>query len=227
MPHSFKPMASVDRSTINHSIVLTDAEQAYILDSIAEGKKTITEICFDLKINTRALYDYAFKDPLFDKEMSKARVYQSHVRVDELLKVHNGCDSMAQVARAKVISDNIKWSAGKFAPQRFGENLNVNVSHHLDLSSILLAAENRVIPILKAKNALNAQNALNAPETAREDAPGSTITVEYAPSPQPIAPATPSINELNVTHAIIPDTQQPTSVPVGAIGAIEIPKEWI
>lgn len=158
---------TLKRSDINHSIVLDAETQRYICNSIAAGVQ-IKDIIKSVNITINNLYDYAAKDPLFEKEMQKARVYQQYLKVDELLNVTDGCETMAQVARAKVISDNTKWTAGKFNPSVFADNINVSVSHHLDLSSILLAAENRVLPILQAKTAL--QNGL-----------GSTIDIESIP----------------------------------------------
>jgi hypothetical protein len=133
---------------------------------------------------------------------------------------------MASVAKAKVISDNIKWASGKFAPRQFGENLNVNVSHHLDLSSILLAAENRVLPLLQAKNALLPAN------SASTIAPGSTIDVEVIPEAVSIAPVATGINELSVSVPGPAESSEQEQLDqldqldkIEAIGAI--PKEWI
>jgi hypothetical protein len=207
------------RSEIKHSVVLTQEQQDYICERIVEGIP-ITQICRELNIPLHHPYDYAFKDPLFDKRMEKARVYQSHVKVDELLNITRGCNTMADVARAKVDSDNIKWSAGKFAPRQFGENLNVNVSHHLDLSSILLAAENRVLPLLQAKNALLSG------KPASTIAPGSTIDIEVIPEAVAIAPVATSINDLNVSPTIASGPAE-SAESDAAVAIVAIPEEWI
>ena len=206
--------ATVDRKTLNMSVVLTAEQQRYIVECIVKGTKSITQICTDLKISVHHVYDYAFKDPIFSKRMEQARVYQSHTLVDELLHITHGAETMAAVAKSKVISDNIKWSSGKFAPQIYGENINVNISHHLDLSSVLLAAENRVIPILQAKSALN------LPIPDRENAPGRTIVDVDVLELTPVSPATDC-------EKYIEAPQISAREATVAREAIDIPKEWI
>lgn len=145
-------LRTTGRYEINHSVVLTKVQQEYIYCAISQGIG-IKEICAKLNIPVHHIYDYAFKDPQFTKLMERARVIQSHLLVDELMHVTKGAETMAQVQNAKVWSDNAKWVASKIVPATYGENLNINVTH-LDLSSVLLAAENRVTSILDAKSAL-------------------------------------------------------------------------
>lgn len=144
---------ALQRYEINHSVVLTEEQQEYILKSIVLGI-SIRNICAHLNIPLHHVYDYAAKDPFFDKKMDRARVYQAHILVDELMSATVGCKTMAEVSAAKVWSDNAKWVASKIEPAKYGEKLDINITH-LDLSAVLLAAENRIIPILQAKtNAL-------------------------------------------------------------------------
>jgi hypothetical protein len=213
------------RYQIDHSVVLTEEQQEFILASVVRGE-SIKSICLKLNIPMHHVYDYAFKDPLFDKKMDRARVMNAHLLVDELMHVTDGCETLSQVQRAKVWSDNAKWVASKMEPTKYGENLNVNVSHHLDLSSILLAAENRVLPLLQAKNALLPAN------SASTIAPGSTIDVEVIPEAVSIAPVATGINELSVSVPGPAESSEQEQLDqldqldkIEAIGAI--PKEWI
>lgn len=204
---------------LERSKVLTVEQQDYICESIAAGMQ-IRTILATLGLTVYRFYDYIDKDPLFDKRVETARVYQQYLKVDELLSVTDGCNTMPEVAKAKVISDNTKWTAGKFVPARFGENLNVNVSHHLDLSSVLLAAENRIIPILQAKNALSPQKA------ALEDARSEAIDVDCIPETVSIAPVATDINNLSVSPSV-PSESGEVGATVGIDATGAIPKEWI
>ena len=145
-------LRTTGRYEINHSVVLTKVQQEYIYCAISQGIG-IKDICTKLNIPVHHIYDYAFKDPQFTKLMERARVIQSHLLVDELMHVTKGAETMAQVQNAKVWSDNAKWVASKIVPATYGDSLNVNVTH-LDLSSVLLAAENRVMSVIDAKSAL-------------------------------------------------------------------------
>lgn len=90
--------------------------------------------------------------PLFEKAVKDSRVRFSHSLIDKLIHATDGAETMADVQRVKVWSDNAKWVAGKTVPAIYGENINLSVTHHLDLSSVLLAAEGRVLPILATKS---------------------------------------------------------------------------
>lgn len=139
---------------------LNPYQQKYILDGILKDKSA-KDLCKELGISSKSLYDQIIIDPFFAKQYKQIREIWMHDQVEGLIKIADDCVTMAEVQRAKVKSDNIKWSASKAIPETYGDNLNLNVSHHLDLSSVLLAAENRVIPILQAK-----QNVISSADSA-------------------------------------------------------------
>lgn len=125
-------------------------QQIAILDATILGTKT-TSICKDLDIDWRSVYAYANKDPIFKKKWRESRDIYLESQIECLFTIADGLETMTEVNAARVKSDNIKWIAGKWKPEIYGENLNISMNHSLDLSSILLAAENRVLPILQAK----------------------------------------------------------------------------
>lgn len=137
------------RADFNLSVELSLDQQSHLFKSLLEGK-SIKSACRELNIPYNHVFDFAIKDPLFHKRMQQIREYATHLQVDDLLNITEGCTTMAEVQKARVQSDNIKWSAGKLVPDKYADNINVNVNHTLDLSSILLAAENRVLPLLQA-----------------------------------------------------------------------------
>lgn len=125
-------------------------EQEEICVSLVDGVPLKT-ICRERGLSLRQYYSFLNTYPDFAKKVENARVCWSHTFVDELMHVTDGCETMAEVQRAKVWSDNAKWVASKMVPEKYSDNLNLNINHSLDLSSVLLAAENRVLPILQAK----------------------------------------------------------------------------
>jgi hypothetical protein len=77
-----------------------------------------------------------------------------HNQVESLKNIVDGYSCMEDVNAARLRSDNIKWSASKIVPETYGDNINLNINHTLDLSSVLLAAENRIIPILEHRSTI-------------------------------------------------------------------------
>ena len=137
------------RADFNLKVVLSPHQQETICNGLIYGE-SLKSICAKLNIPLNHVFDYANKDPSFDKRMQQSRVYNSHVLADELIHCTDNAITIADSAVARVWSDNAKWVAAKMNPARYGERLEVNVTH-LDLSSVLLAAENRVLPLLQAK----------------------------------------------------------------------------
>jgi len=139
-------------------VELSAEQQEAVISGILDNKTT-SRIASELKIPANWIPDFAHKYPPFGKRIREARVYWMHSQVERLIGITEGCVTMADVSAAKVESDNIKWSASKIIPQVYGDNINVNITH-LDLSAVLLAAENRVIPLLQAKgNVVDAMSA--------------------------------------------------------------------
>ena len=141
------------RNEYNLSVCI-DADQQHIIFNGLLELKTVERICSEIKLPVSSFYDFAIRDPLFAKRLKEIRAMQAHIMVDSLFGITDGCETMAQVGAAKIKSDNIKWGASKIIPEIYGDRIDVNLNHHLDLSSVLLAAENRVIPILQAKQTL-------------------------------------------------------------------------
>lgn len=129
---------------------LTEQDKNSILDRVSEGD-SFFKIAKSFNIHFRTLFSAVDRDPEFKKQVNSAREARVDDLVCSLIGITADCTTMAEVSAAKIESENIKWAASKFVPAVFGESLNVNVNHSLDLSAILLASENRVIPILQAK----------------------------------------------------------------------------
>jgi hypothetical protein len=135
------------------ALELTDAQKQIVIERVTVGDK-LEAICAGLGIWRHAFSNYLIKDPFFAKQYALARANFLEDHVERLFTIADDCTNLIDVGSARVKSDNIKWIAAKWKPEVYGENLNLNVNHSLDLSSVLLAAENRVLPILEAKAAL-------------------------------------------------------------------------
>lgn len=101
----------------------------------------------DKTLKTLGLTKYAYhvmrsKNPAFEQALLQARAILQEDRVDKLHEIAaNGTD----VARDKLLSDNIKWVAGKYNPRLFGEKIDVNISQTIDIGSALAEARARSV----------------------------------------------------------------------------------
>lgn len=129
---------------------LTLEQQEQVLDLIYKGFSPHSAFA-EAKLDARALSEYSIKDPIFGKRLQQAREHCIHMHVDSLLSIAKGCETLVDVNVARLTSDNIKWTASRLIPHVYGEQVRVNVSHKLDLSSLLEAADARVLPLLPSK----------------------------------------------------------------------------
>lgn len=192
-------MLPVPQSTFE----LTAQEQDLVLELVLQGK-SIPKVAKQLGIRYEDFFYYLERYPEFRKRVDLIREGYVDDLVHSLIGITAGCTTMAEVSASKVESENIKWAASKFKPRIYGENLNVNVSHSLDLSSILLAAEDRVLPILTAR-AQKSDPVLI--KSTLQDAPQSTIDVEPIPMHVQLSPALNERERLNESSVApsIPD----------------------
>ncbi len=80
--------------------------------------------------------------PAFTAAVRQARAIVQEELVDRLDEI---AEREPDVQRAKLMSDNIKWKAGKYNPQTFGERLEVNATVTIDISNALAEARNRAL----------------------------------------------------------------------------------
>jgi hypothetical protein len=80
-------------------------------------------------------------EPEFGNEIDLARARGYDALADSLLDAHERIENPQQ---AKVYSDNARWLLSKRSPRKYGDTINLNVNHALDLTVALDAAERRV-----------------------------------------------------------------------------------
>lgn len=71
------------------------------------------------------------KHAAFSNQYAIAREAQAHEHVDEMLDMrHEVRDGTLEPSAAKVVSDMIKWSAGRMARKSFGDTMPSDQSNH-------------------------------------------------------------------------------------------------
>lgn len=104
------------------------------------SNNTIAECCAILNINPAAVAFVRRQNSQFDQAINEARATLSDMAVDKLETIH---ESIENPLMARVVSDNIKWVASKRAKEIYGDKVDVNITHTLDLRDVLADAKSR------------------------------------------------------------------------------------
>src|ERR1700733_3035257 len=123
---------------------LSPTELNEILIRIAEGEST-SSICRRFEMTRYHFIRFLESDTLFFQKVESARKIAAEISVEELKQIVNDAPD---AARAKIISDNVKFIAKADSRQRFGEKIDIDMSATLDLTGVLAAANARALPVL-------------------------------------------------------------------------------
>lgn len=122
---------------------LTEEQKSRALVLAIEGKTT-TYIADELCMTQYDFWKARQHDPSFSAKYNDARREGVHSQVDRLDNIHEEHPD-PQVMR--VISDNIKWKASKLNSTIYGDRLDLNVNHTVDIGGALKEARQRASAI--------------------------------------------------------------------------------
>ena len=88
------------------------------------------------------------RHPDYAEEVEAARRRYFESLIDELPRMGDGAETPVELGLAKLKSDNYKWLASKAMPKQYGDRMAVEIDHKINLSSVLLEAESRIIPVV-------------------------------------------------------------------------------
>lgn len=109
---------------------------------LANDGALIREICAKLGIATTTLTEWQVKDARFRALFAQARENGLHLLADSLVGLP---DEYADVQKARLKSDNIKWLLARKLSRVYGDRLDVNVSGTIDLAGTLIEARQRAL----------------------------------------------------------------------------------
>lgn len=82
------------------------------------------------------------QEPVFDQAVSRARALSVDAKVDQL---NDTATNVPDVQRARLICENIKWTAARLHPKVYGDKLDITVTERVDLGDALAAARARAL----------------------------------------------------------------------------------
>ena len=94
-----------------------------IIGMLADGVPVV-QSCRDLGVNRSELYLALDREGLTDM-LARAREEYAEARVEEM---QNIAETVEDVARAKLLCDNIKWEAARVAPKKYGDKSTQEVT---------------------------------------------------------------------------------------------------
>ena len=118
-------------------------EEAKILDLLANGQ-TLAKACESVGLSTGQFMQRLPSRTSLSSAFICARDAGAEVLADSLLGL---TDTEADVNRARLKSDNIKWILSRRHAAKFGDRIDVNVNTTIDLTGAITEARNRLRPV--------------------------------------------------------------------------------
>ena len=118
-------------------------DEAKILDLLANGQ-TLAKACDSVGLSTGQFMQRLPSRTSLATAFVCARDAGAEVLADSLLGL---TDTEADVNRARLKSDNIKWILSRRHAAKFGDRIDVNVNTTIDLTGAITEARNRLRPV--------------------------------------------------------------------------------
>lgn len=121
---------------------LTEEQKATAIELASKGA-SLSQI-----IGAIVMTEYQFlvargQDPIFEQSFHAARQEGLEHIADELIDI---ADNYADVHRARLKSENMRWLLSKRKPSIYGDKIDLNVNQQIDISAALKEARNRIQP---------------------------------------------------------------------------------
>ena len=141
----------------NNQLEFIKSDVEYIEGALAQEEfmlllyqnNNISECCARMNIHPAAVAAVMNRNPEFKAAVQAAQAWQADLKVDTLENIHDEIDNPLM---ARVISDNRKWVAAKRAKERYGDKLDIAVTHTIDLKSAIAEARARSLPFIDGKS---------------------------------------------------------------------------
>lgn len=102
----------------------------------------LLEACAFMKVNPASMGLYRRDSIEFDVAIRQAQAFRMEIDTERLSNIDQEFDDAMM---ASVVSKNIQWLASKRARQIYGEKLDVNVQHTVNIREAMNDAQTRVI----------------------------------------------------------------------------------
>lgn len=161
--------------------MLTEDQKQRAIELAVEGE-TLKDICNTLGITPLQLYKYRKTDTQFEAELARARDEGMDILADSLKGI---TERIPDVMKARLESENMRWLLSRRKPLVYGDRLDVNLQHTVDIGAALAEAKRRAaLPGAPAGEPAAPQRPVFASEPAAL-ATGSVPVAAHEPGPGP------------------------------------------
>jgi len=108
----------------------------------------MAETCADLRLNPGAVAIVMQDDIEFNNAVRQAQAFRVDLMTDKLENIEDYQDNPHM---AKVVSDNIKWLASKRYKEIYGDKLEVNHNHTINIKDAMIEAQSRTLNFIEHK----------------------------------------------------------------------------
>lgn len=112
-----------------------------IIQSIYDGQ-SLARSLRALGINIQAFFEAMYSNVELANEYNKAQQARAELLVDEIIDI---ADHEEDNFRAKNKIDTRKWYAGVMQPGKYGQRVDINLNHTVDINGALSDARGRVL----------------------------------------------------------------------------------
>lgn len=96
------------------------------------GGELLSTICNAISLDPGNIRNLAAMDEEFDKKLASAYAHGQHAQVERLYEIPY--DATLSDARAKLLSDNIKWIAGRSNRKSYGDSMQLDQTVAVNVS---------------------------------------------------------------------------------------------
>lgn len=158
-------------------------ERAEMMISMLSEGKPLAEIAATLGVQVQAMARWRLKDVEFDRRCMRAQDIGYEIQADSLLTIP---DVYVDVQKSRLKSDNIKWLLSRRAAHKYGDRLELNVTHTADLTVALAEAKRRALPasyqhVSASDQVIETKQISSSPQTGLEPVVDEDIASEGRP----------------------------------------------
>lgn len=128
---------------MDSKVIRVEVSESLIMEVISRlpHERSLKDILKDVGISAKRFFDYLLEHPRMDLAYSHSQFARAELLADEIIDI---ADTESDPQRARNRIDARKWVASKLKPNKFGDRIDLNVNHTVDLSKALSEARNRV-----------------------------------------------------------------------------------
>jgi len=140
MSETIFPLEKAPNKTVRPADLEIEEKETYILDLLGAGE-TMAGIERELNWSKSAIFQYGERNVSFREKVHRARIAGMDSLVDQLQTIP---DEEPDTNKARLKCENIRWVASRLNRQKYGDKVDISMTHSIDLEGAIAEASQRV-----------------------------------------------------------------------------------